>query len=184
MGDFTIKTIDEMRGAFGGGFKLARAELGVTSFGMQVIDMPAGYADYPEHTDEEQEEVFVPLARLRRDYPRRREPRSRRRNDDPRRSQREPKDHAGPRRHPDPRPGCLSRQGLRGQPGHRAGGARRLAEEVLGARSPQGGRAGAVLGGDEPPEAAHQHHGLAARPSFGPGRPPRPASRPPRSRWP
>ncbi len=62
MGDFTIKNIDDMRGSFGGGFKLARAELGVTSFGMQVLDMPAGFADYPEHTDEEQEEVFIPLA--------------------------------------------------------------------------------------------------------------------------
>ena len=62
MSDFTIKSIDEMRGSFGGGFKLARSELGVTSFGMQVLDIPAGFADYPEHTDEEQEEVFVPLA--------------------------------------------------------------------------------------------------------------------------
>jgi hypothetical protein len=62
VGDYTIKRIDEMRGRFGGGFKLARSELGVTSFGMQVIDMPAGYEDYPEHTDETQEEVFVPLA--------------------------------------------------------------------------------------------------------------------------
>ncbi|MEA2348635.1 MAG: hypothetical protein QOG62_2422 [Thermoleophilaceae bacterium] len=62
MSDFTIKSIDDMRGTFGGGFKLARAELGVTSFGMQVLDMPSGFADYPEHTDDEQEEVFIPLS--------------------------------------------------------------------------------------------------------------------------
>ena len=30
MSDFTVKSIDEMRGGFGGGFKLARSELGVT----------------------------------------------------------------------------------------------------------------------------------------------------------
>ena len=28
---------------------------------MQVLDFPAGFEDYPEHTDDEQEEVFVPL---------------------------------------------------------------------------------------------------------------------------
>ena len=62
MSDFTVKSIDDMRGHYDGGFKLARAELGITSFGMQVLDLPAGYTDYPEHTDEAQEEVFVPLA--------------------------------------------------------------------------------------------------------------------------
>ena len=61
MGDFTIKKIDDMRGSFGGGFKLARSELGVTSWGMQVLDIPPGFEDYPEHTDEAQEEVFIPL---------------------------------------------------------------------------------------------------------------------------
>jgi hypothetical protein len=61
MGDFKIMNIDDMRGTFGGGFKLARAELGVTAWGMQVIDLPAGYTDYPEHTDDTQEEVYVPL---------------------------------------------------------------------------------------------------------------------------
>ena len=61
MGDFTIKKIDDMRGSFGGGFKLARSELGVTSWGMQILDMPAGFEDYPEHTDDRQEEVFTAL---------------------------------------------------------------------------------------------------------------------------
>lgn len=63
MPDYTIKSINEMEGAFGGGLKKARAELGVTSFGMQVVDMPPNYSDYPEHDHAEsaQEEVFAVL---------------------------------------------------------------------------------------------------------------------------
>ncbi len=63
MPDYTIKSIDEMEGAFGGGLKKARAELGVSSFGMQVVDMPPNYADYPEHdhAEQAQEEVFAVL---------------------------------------------------------------------------------------------------------------------------
>jgi hypothetical protein len=63
MADYTVKKIDEMQGAFGGAFKRARAELGVSSFGMAVIDMPPNYADYPEHDHGEdgQEEVFMAL---------------------------------------------------------------------------------------------------------------------------
>ena len=49
MADYTAKKIDDMEAIMQGGFKLARAELGVESFGMQVIEMPPGYADYPEH---------------------------------------------------------------------------------------------------------------------------------------
>jgi len=60
MSDYTAKQIDEMEAAFGGGFKKARAELGVESFGMQVIDLPPNYSDYPEHDHAEdgQEEVY------------------------------------------------------------------------------------------------------------------------------
>ena len=63
MSDYTAKRIDEMEAVFGGGFKRARAELGVTSFGIQVLDFPANADRYPEHDhgEEEQEEVFVPL---------------------------------------------------------------------------------------------------------------------------
>ncbi len=52
-----------MEAIYGGGFKRARAELGVGSFGMQVMDIPAGYDDYPEHDHSEdgQEEVYVTL---------------------------------------------------------------------------------------------------------------------------
>jgi mannose-6-phosphate isomerase-like protein (cupin superfamily) len=60
MSDYTAKQIDEMEAAFGGGLKKARAELGVESFGMQVIDLPPNYQDYPEHDHESdgQEEVY------------------------------------------------------------------------------------------------------------------------------
>jgi mannose-6-phosphate isomerase-like protein (cupin superfamily) len=60
MADYTAKQIDQMEAAYGGGLKKARAELGVQSFGMQVIDLPPGYSDYPEHdhASDGQEEVY------------------------------------------------------------------------------------------------------------------------------
>jgi mannose-6-phosphate isomerase-like protein (cupin superfamily) len=64
MSDFAIKRMDEMPASFGGGFVLARHALGVQSFGMQVVRIPAGLGDrYPEHdhAHDGQEEVFVPL---------------------------------------------------------------------------------------------------------------------------
>jgi mannose-6-phosphate isomerase-like protein (cupin superfamily) len=59
----TVKNIDEMEAVFQGAFKRARAELGVESFGMQIIDMPPNYDNYPEHDHGEdgQEEVYVTL---------------------------------------------------------------------------------------------------------------------------
>jgi len=64
MSDYTAKRIKEMEAGFGGGFVKARAELGVTAFGMQVIQLPPDYGDYPEHdhADSGQEEVFVTLS--------------------------------------------------------------------------------------------------------------------------
>jgi mannose-6-phosphate isomerase-like protein (cupin superfamily) len=64
MSDYTAKRISDMEAGFGGGFVKARAELGVTAFGMQVIQLPPDYADYPEHdhTESAQEEVFVALS--------------------------------------------------------------------------------------------------------------------------
>src|SRR5918998_1712792 len=61
--DLTIKRIDDMEAVVGGSFKRARAELGVESFGMQVIDMPPNIDAYPEHdhTHDGQEEVYIPL---------------------------------------------------------------------------------------------------------------------------
>jgi hypothetical protein len=64
MTEYTAKRIKDMEAGFGGGFVKARAELGVTAFGMQVIQLPPDYADYPEHDHGEsgQEEVFVALS--------------------------------------------------------------------------------------------------------------------------
>jgi mannose-6-phosphate isomerase-like protein (cupin superfamily) len=61
---YTLKRIDEMEAHYAGTFKLARAELGVTSFGIQVIDLPANVDAYPahDHTENRQEEVFVVLS--------------------------------------------------------------------------------------------------------------------------
>jgi mannose-6-phosphate isomerase-like protein (cupin superfamily) len=60
---YAVKKIDDMEGLYLGSFKLARAEMGVTSFGMAVMDIPAGYGDYPEHDHSEdgQEEVYLAL---------------------------------------------------------------------------------------------------------------------------
>ena len=63
MADYTAKRIKDMEAGFGGGFVKARAELGVSSFGMQVLQMPPNYGDYPEHDHAEsgQEEVFLAI---------------------------------------------------------------------------------------------------------------------------
>jgi mannose-6-phosphate isomerase-like protein (cupin superfamily) len=64
MAGYTVKKIDDMEAVFGGGFKRARAELGVESFGMQVLDFPPNVGDqYPEHdhSDDGQEEVYIAL---------------------------------------------------------------------------------------------------------------------------
>jgi mannose-6-phosphate isomerase-like protein (cupin superfamily) len=61
MSDYEVKQVDEMEAVFRGAFKRARAELGVESFGMQIIDMPPKYENYPEHdhTHDNQEEIFL-----------------------------------------------------------------------------------------------------------------------------
>jgi mannose-6-phosphate isomerase-like protein (cupin superfamily) len=63
MSDYAVKRIDEMEAIYRGAFKRARAELGVESFGMQIIDMPPSYENYPEHDHlhDNQEEVFITL---------------------------------------------------------------------------------------------------------------------------
>jgi mannose-6-phosphate isomerase-like protein (cupin superfamily) len=63
MSGHAVKKIDEMEAVYGGAFKRARAELGVESFGLQVIDLPPSYEHYPEHDHAEdgQEEVFTAL---------------------------------------------------------------------------------------------------------------------------
>jgi len=63
MSDYIAKRINEMEAGFNGGFIKARAELGVTAFGMQVIQLPPSFSDYPDHDHAEsgQEEVFLAL---------------------------------------------------------------------------------------------------------------------------
>lgn len=63
MPDYAVKRIDDMEAIYQGAFKRARAELGVDSFGLQVMDIPAGYDGYPEHDHSEdgQEEVYLAL---------------------------------------------------------------------------------------------------------------------------
>lgn len=60
---YTMKRIDDLESIHHGAVKLAGAELGIRSFGMQVLDFPAGFSAYPEHDHSEdgQEEVYVVL---------------------------------------------------------------------------------------------------------------------------
>ena len=77
MSDYTLKRIDEMETYYLGAMKRARAELGVTSFGLQVMDLPANLTFYPEHDHAEsgQEEVYVIVSGVGRDRAGRRAPR-------------------------------------------------------------------------------------------------------------
>lgn len=63
MPDCTSSRIDDMEAVVFGSFKRARAQLGVQSFGMQVIDMPPNSDRYPEHdhAKDGQEEVYITL---------------------------------------------------------------------------------------------------------------------------
>ena len=63
MGEYAVKRIDDMEAVYLGAFKRARAELGVESFGLQVIDLPPDFENYPEHDHAEdgQEEVFMAI---------------------------------------------------------------------------------------------------------------------------
>ena len=53
MSTYDVKRIDEMETAYGGAMRLARAALGVTSFGMQVEEFPPNFDQYPEHSHSE-----------------------------------------------------------------------------------------------------------------------------------
>lgn len=63
MPDVTVKRLEEFEAIFGGGMRRVRAGLGVTAFGMQVIELPPNFEHYPEHTHlhDEQEEVYTVL---------------------------------------------------------------------------------------------------------------------------
>jgi len=63
MAGYTVKKIDDMEAIYLGAFKRVRAELGVESFGIQIIDLPPNFENYPEHDHSEdgQEEVYIAL---------------------------------------------------------------------------------------------------------------------------
>ena len=67
MADVTVASFEEMEPIYDGVARRARASLGVTSFGMQVMTLPANWDGYPDHRhdasveDANQEEVYIPL---------------------------------------------------------------------------------------------------------------------------
>jgi mannose-6-phosphate isomerase-like protein (cupin superfamily) len=67
MSDVTVVAIDEMEGIHEGLVRRARAQLGVTAWGMQVLTLPPNWDGYPLHNhdaeafDPDQEEVYIPL---------------------------------------------------------------------------------------------------------------------------
>src|SRR6266508_5599596 len=66
--DVTVAAIDEMEPIHGGLARRARATLGVSAWGMQVLTLPPDWDGYPEHShsatafDPNQEEVYIPLS--------------------------------------------------------------------------------------------------------------------------
>ncbi|MFL5845340.1 MAG: hypothetical protein ACJ762_11650 [Solirubrobacteraceae bacterium] len=60
---YSIKRIDDMEAIYWGSFKRARAELGLSAFGVQVLDLPPHSSGYPEHdhASDGQEELYVVL---------------------------------------------------------------------------------------------------------------------------
>lgn len=64
MSDVTVKRTEDFEAIFGGGFRRVRAGLGVTSFGVAVMDLPPNFEHFPEHdqTHDGQEEVYTALS--------------------------------------------------------------------------------------------------------------------------
>ena len=50
MSNYTAVKIDDMHSLHGGAMRLARASLGVSSFGMQVEEFPPGFDNTPRTT--------------------------------------------------------------------------------------------------------------------------------------
>jgi quercetin dioxygenase-like cupin family protein len=63
MPDVTSKRLDEMEATFRGSMRKVRAELGLTSFGVQTIDLPPDSTRHPwhDHAAEGQEEMYLAL---------------------------------------------------------------------------------------------------------------------------
>src|SRR5436190_20215868 len=63
MPDVTSKRFDEMEATFRGSMRKVRAELGLTSFGVQTIDLPPDSSRHPwhDHAEDGQEELYIAL---------------------------------------------------------------------------------------------------------------------------
>ena len=64
MADVTVKRLEDFEAIFHGGFYRVRAGLGVSSFGLAVMEFPPNFGDYPEHDQahDHQEEVYTALS--------------------------------------------------------------------------------------------------------------------------
>jgi mannose-6-phosphate isomerase-like protein (cupin superfamily) len=64
MADVTVKRLEDFESIYHGGMRRVRAGLGVTAFGVQVIELPPNADMYPEHdhTHDDQEEVYLALS--------------------------------------------------------------------------------------------------------------------------
>jgi uncharacterized cupin superfamily protein len=63
MADVTVRRTEDFEPTYRGGMLKARAALGVSSFGMQVLRFPPNFDRYPahDHAESGQEEVFIVL---------------------------------------------------------------------------------------------------------------------------
>ena len=106
MADVTFKRIDEMETLYHGVARRARAELGVTAWGMQVYELPPNWDGHPNHAHDDgteeagQEEVYIPLAGSATLIADDETLRAATRHDGARRTHPAPADPARPGRHP------------------------------------------------------------------------------------
>jgi mannose-6-phosphate isomerase-like protein (cupin superfamily) len=63
MSNYKIVSVDEIEAIAFGTYKRARGTLGISAFGLQILDLPPNLDQYPEHDHAEdgQEEVYVVL---------------------------------------------------------------------------------------------------------------------------
>ena len=63
MPDVTSKRLDQMEATFRGSMRKVRAELGLTSFGVQIMDLPPDSTHHPwhDHAKDGQEEMYLAL---------------------------------------------------------------------------------------------------------------------------
>jgi mannose-6-phosphate isomerase-like protein (cupin superfamily) len=64
MADYGICKLDEIEAEHGGIFKGVRKAVGGTAFGINVIDLPPNFENYPEHDhgEDKQEEIYTALS--------------------------------------------------------------------------------------------------------------------------